>query len=1021
MPPSPIKPTHKSLAAYYQALQAYAAQDVTHEGALETAFQRLLNDTAKPHGLTLIPKQAIKRGGRTIYPDGTLRDEFNLAHGYWEAKDTDDDLSAEIRKKTASGYPLNNIIFEDTRAAVLFQNGGVAFEADLSDPRQLADLLNAFYSHTEPDIEGFEQAVGEFKERVPELAQGLAAIIKTAHRDNAKFQAAFAQFLTVCRAALNPNLSEAAVDEMLVQHLLTERLIRKIFDNPEFTQRNVIAAEVERVIGALVTKSFNRDEFLKSLDRFYRAIELAAQKLEDFTEKQHFLNTVYERFFQGYSVKVADTHGIVYTPQPIVDFMCASVVEVLQSEFGKSLGDREVQILDPCTGTGNFIVNLLRRIPKRQVPRVYREQLFANEVMLLPYYIAALNIEHAYYELTGEYEPFDGLCFVDTLDLAEKKQHAFDFMGEDNTARVEREKNAPITVIIGNPPYNVGQLNENDNNKNRKYDVVDGRIRQTYAKDSKAKLKAQLYDPYVKFFRWATDRLNSRDGIVCFVSNNSFVDQIAFDGMRAHLERDFSRIYHLHLEGNVRENPKLAGTAYNVFGIQVGVGITIAIRRQKHRARKILFHRVSKRLRRFEKLEWLSKHPTASSIKWTALKPDERRSWLKARNGDEFAGLVPISGRSAAGSSESLGAIFDVHSPGINSGRDSVVYDFDAAALTARVERLCDDYNAEVDRYQRKRKVDDIDAFVDYSKIKWSETLKRHLQSGENAEFDARRIKSALYRPFTKRHLYYDQLLNDRPGLFRRAFPDAKAGTANTVLAISDIGYRANQFSALVVNCHADMHLCAAVDAHQCFPFYIYNEGGTNRRENITDWALDQFRTHYKDKKIDKWAIFHYVYGLLHHAGYRERFADNLKRELPRIPLAPDFAPFSRAGRDLARLHLDYESLDPWPLDWIEAPGVPLSYHVDKMKLTKDKSALIVNPSLTLANIPPETFRYRLGNRSALDWVIDQYQISEDKRSGIRSNPNRADDPEYIVRLVGQVVRVSVETVKIVEALPGFR
>jgi predicted helicase len=337
-----------------------------------------------------------------------------------------------------------------------------------------------------------------------------------------------------------------------------------------------------------VSKSFDRDEFLRSLDRFYKAIEEAAHTLTDFSEKQHFLNTVYERFFQGYSVKVADTHGIDYTPQAIVDFMCASVDEVLDKEFGLPLGSPGVNILDPCTGTGNFIVNLLHRIPGKDLPRVYREQLFANEVMLLPYYIASLNIEHAYYERTGQYEPFEGLCFVDTLDLAEEREKSL--FVEENTARVEWQKNAPITVIIGNPPYNVGQLNENDNNKNRKYKVIDDRIASTYAKDSPATLGRQLYDPYVKFFRWAVDQLQGQEGVVCLVTNNSFVEQIAFDGMRKRLMEDFTHICHLHMEGNVRHNPTLSGTQYNVFGIQVGVGITVAIRANKHQDRRLYFH-----------------------------------------------------------------------------------------------------------------------------------------------------------------------------------------------------------------------------------------------------------------------------------------------------------------------------------------------------------------------------------------------------------------------------------------------
>jgi predicted helicase len=429
---------------------------------------------------TLITEQTLKIGGKHIRPDGVMRDEFNLPRGYWEAKDTDDDLDAEIRKKSAKGYPLTNIIFEDTREAALYQDGQERFRADLTTPQQVADLLNQFYTYAEPDIESFEQAVDEFQERVPELATGLADKIKQAHKDNKKFQAAYATFYALCQTALNPNISQVAVDEMLVQHLLTERLIRKIFDNPDFMRKNAIAVEIERVIDSLVSQSFSREEYLKSLDRFYRAIEDTAHGLEDFAEKQHFLNSIYERFFQGYSVKIADTHGIVYTPQPIVDFMCASVVEVLQTEFGKTLGDPDVVILDPATGTGNFIVNLLRRIPRRDLEHAYKERLFANEIMLLPYYIAALNIEHAYYELTGQYESFEGLCFVDTLDIAEGAQLRMSFMTEANSARVERQKQAPITVIIGNPPYNVGQVNENDNNKNRTYDIIDERVAETY-------------------------------------------------------------------------------------------------------------------------------------------------------------------------------------------------------------------------------------------------------------------------------------------------------------------------------------------------------------------------------------------------------------------------------------------------------------------------------------------------------------------------------------------------------------
>ena len=362
---NPIKPTHKAIQGYYEKLRAYSAQDVTNEMGLRSAFQHLLEETGRTHNWTLVPEQSVKVRGKSVRPDGTFRDDWHLPCGYWEAKDTGDDLEAEIRAKIAKGYPLTNTIFEDTRQAILFQNGREAFRIPLAEPAKLADLLNAFYTHTKPDIEGFKEAVEHFKERIPDLARALNERIVEAHKNNAKFKAAFADFFELCKNSLNPNLRREAVDEMLVQHLLTERLFRTIFDNPDFTKRNVIAVEIERVIDALASQSFSRADFLRKLDHFYKAIEDAARGLEDWSEKQHFLNTVYERFFQGYSVKVADTHGIVYTPQEIVDFMCASVEEVLKTEFGLGLGDPGVNILDPCTGTGNFIVNLMRRIPRR--------------------------------------------------------------------------------------------------------------------------------------------------------------------------------------------------------------------------------------------------------------------------------------------------------------------------------------------------------------------------------------------------------------------------------------------------------------------------------------------------------------------------------------------------------------------------------------------------------------------------------------------------------------------------------
>ena len=578
-----IDPKDKLLDSYYKNLKDLRQrQNVRHEGGTRRAFGELLSGIAKRKRWTLVEelsRQAIN-STRRIRLDGALRDQWKRPHAWWEAKDSADDLDAEIEKKIEDGYPLDNIIFEDTVTAVLYQDGHEARRTRIQHRQNFAQLLTQFLNHKVDAFDNFEQAIDHYGEEIRHIAATLKTKIEAAHRENRDFQNQFDEFMTLCKTSLNPNISREAVDEMLIQHLMTERIIRRVFHVERFARVNVIAAEIEKVIDALTSHHFNRGDFYGELEHFHKLIEEAADLL-DFHDKQEFINTVYERFFQGYSVQVADTHGIVYTPQPIVDFMCAAVEDALEKEFGAKLGDEGVILIDPATGTGNFAVNLLRRAFERS-PRnfedFYKQRLFANEVMLMPYYIASLNIEHQYWELTGKAEAFPGLCFVDTLDLARNRQ--LTFFTQANAERVERQKDADINVIIGNPPYNVGQINENDNNKNRRYDVIEKRIRETYARDSKATLKNQLYDAYVKFFRWAIDRLEGRDGIVCFVSNNSFVDAYAFDGMRKHLLQDFDKVYHLDLGGNIRKNQS-GGSIGNVFDIRVGVGITLAIRHRQ--------------------------------------------------------------------------------------------------------------------------------------------------------------------------------------------------------------------------------------------------------------------------------------------------------------------------------------------------------------------------------------------------------------------------------------------------------
>ena len=503
-----LKRTHKPIRAYYKALEKFDQLGFTHESSVRVAFQSLLQHCANKQGWTLVSEYAISlRQGKRIVIDGALVDDYLLTYGYWEAKDIHDDLTVEMNRKFAGGYPRDNILFQTPKRAILWQNGRQELDADLTDANELIETLDVFFSYRPPEYTAWEEASAQFKGKVAGIGQALAELIKKEQQNNSRFVTAFEEFLANCRQSINPNLSKASVEEMLIQHLLTMRLFRTVFSNSDFTHRNVIANEIEEVIRALTSQAFSQDSFLQSLDRYYFAIEQAAKTLHNYSQKQDFLNKVYEQFFQGFSEKVADSHGIVYTPQPIVDFMVHSVETVLKKEFSYSLADDNVHIIDPFVGTGNFIVRILREIPRTAVQHKYASELHCNEVLLLPYYIASMNIEHEYYDATDTYKAFRGICLVDTFDLASHKrpqQLGLDFM-EKNTVRVQEQQQQKITVIIGNPPYNAGQANENDNNKNRKYEVMDKRVQETYVKDSRATLKNKLSDPYVKAIRWASE------------------------------------------------------------------------------------------------------------------------------------------------------------------------------------------------------------------------------------------------------------------------------------------------------------------------------------------------------------------------------------------------------------------------------------------------------------------------------------------------------------------------------------
>ena len=1019
MPKLNLKPTHKSIRDYYATLQQYEQHDITHEGAVSAPFETLLNTCAKQVNATLIPQYATRTTtDDRIVIDGAVLNEYGIPIAYWEAKDIDDDLSKAVQQKREAGYPFDNILFQTPERGILIQNGQTALDLDISEPANLIESLQYLFSYTAPALDNWQTAVTDFRSHVPDLANKLMELIEQRYEKDPAFKKAFADFYEICRTSINPDLSRAAVEEMLIQHILTERIFRTVFGRSDFTRRNIIANEIENVSDALMQHAVSRDAFLAPLDRFYVSIEQAATLCRDFSQKQHFLNTFYEKFFQGFSEDVADTHGIVYTPQPIVDFMVNSVSHILKTEFGRTLSGTGVHIIDPFVGTGNFIVRLMQDIQGTALEEKYRHELHCNEVMLLPYYIACLNIEQEFFQRTQTYLPFEGIALADTFGILDGIQ--MKLISEANTKRVEKQKETDMFVVIGNPPYNTRQVNENDNNKNRPYKTIDKMLKDTYSHDSKASTRVALSDPYVKAILWASRRIKE-EGVVAFVTNNSFLDGIAFDGMRKHLAQDFDAIYVLDLGGNLRKGLKVSDA--NVFGIRVGVSINFFVKTKQNlpETARIFYFQTDELWNKNRKFDFLNECQHTGNIDWQAIQPSKQYTWLTEGLHADFDTFIPIGTKKAkALKGKAIDVIFKTYSVGLQTSRDAWLYNFNKETLIQNVKRTSNFYNMHVLKFKEIPQSDrDVDEFVEYddTQIKWSSGLKIKLEQGELVESAESKLRVSFFRPFTKMNLCFDRTLNHRMSMFPLVFPTPETEKENRVICVPSIGGRSDYWCFLT-DIIPNISI-TTLDVAQCFPFYTYNEDGTNRQENITDWALAEFRKHYSDESISKWDIFHYTYGILHHPMYREKYQANLKRDLPHIPFAEDFWGFANAGARLADIHVNYESQPKYDgLKYIETPDMPIDWRVERMKLSKDKTQLVYNNFLTIEGIPAAAFDYRLGTRSALEWIIDQYRVKVDKRSGIVNDPNRADQPRYIVDLIGQVISVSLRTVEIVADLP---
>ncbi len=1015
---------------YYNQL----ANLIRHGGArnemsIRRAFETLLNSYADRRGLLLVPElKVLGTKGRDVTPDGVLKNAMRLDFGLWESKDEKDDIDKEIQAKINKGYPLTNILFEDTQTAVLYQDNQQVMRAPMDDEAKLDEILNRFISFEPPQVKDFIRAIQQFKEDIPDIVQSLRELMDNEAQKNKDYREARDLFFELCKAEINPDIAPEDIREMMIQHILTADIFNSVFDGSNFHRSNNIARELERVIDTFMTIPV-RQNYLANIRHYYQTIRENASRMADHHEKQGFLKTVYEDFYKVYNPKGADKLGVVYTPNEIVRFMIESTDYLLEKHFGKNLHDKNVEILDPATGTGTFITTLIDSIAPKYLKHKYLNEIHANEVAILPYYIANLNIEYTYQQRMKTYEEFQNICFVDTLDntdaLAYEAQNlALNFgLSHENSERIRRQNERKISVVIGNPPYNANQMNFNEFNKNRDYNYIDKRIKDTFVYHSTAQ-KTKVYDMYARFYAWAMERVD-KNGIIAFITNRSFIDSRTYDGFRKVVADSFDFAYIVDTRSDVRVNPKIAGTTHNVFGIQTGVAIMFLVRKAetKKKSCKIDYAEMDDFWRKDVKLQWLSDNPL-KSISFRKITPDIKNNWLNLAD-TNFEDLIPLADKEVKLGHKREGAVFQLFSLGVATNRDEWLYDVDKDNLRRKIQFFSDHYKKAKKEFWRLKNKDE---FRDIT-IKFTSEILDHFVKNSELDFDEANFKEALFRPYIKEWTYFDRIITHR--LYKQnSFYPIGTDWDNKVICFSGPSSSKN---FQVLSCSKLVSL-DFLEKTQTVALYTYDSEG-NRHDNITDWGLEQFRENYNDKKIGKEDIFHYVYGVLHDPAYREKYELNLKRDFPRVPFYKDFWQWAKWGAELMKLHIGYETVEPYPLQEKNVGAAlvaaraketgrdkPRPYDVPKTKLRADKEngTIELDAETSLHGIPSPAWEYKLGNRSALEWILDQYKEKKPSDPTIAEKFNTyrfADHKDQLTDLLKRVCTVSVETMKIVEAM----
>lgn len=1007
--------------AYHTKIAGQKKLGANNEQNLRQIFYELLKNYTDAEGLTIQYEQRERTYLFDNYPDGRILRQ-NIPMGHIENKDAADDLDKEIDKKlNGRKYPKYNILFENTERLVLYQAGKKVEDISMYDAKELNRVLLRFVQYQTAEQLEFIQALNTLKGLVPDLAQELREFLLAQKDQNDQFKSSLDEFLQESHKLINKYLTYDDVIGIIIQHLLTEDIFIIFFSDAEFHKQNAIAKQIENIMGTL---SHKKREIHSKIDDYIILLKKYIHQMGK-EDKKDVLRIFYEDFYTALNRKKADIQGIVYTPLAIVRFMIEAADHFLYKYFNKTLASNGVKILDPCTGTGIFMSELIEFLPQNNLEYKYDNELFANEIDVLPYYIANLNIEYAYHGKMNNYKSFENICLIDTLEFQKEGERLFGiqhFSGE-NLERAVRQYDQDISVVIGNPPYNANQKSENHNNKNKVYQEVDRKIKETYIKESTAQ-KTKQFDMYKRFIRWASDRIND-NGMIAFITNNAYLDAAQDDGFRKCVRREFDYIYIVDLKGNARKNNKKEGES--VFNIMVGTAIAFFIKdaRIKDKKAEIFYKSVEDFAKRREKLFMLS----SSKIKtmdFERIIPTDKSQWLGQTDNDfeEHPALILKEVKNKGIGDKK--ALFRLFSLGVATNRDNWAYDFNPQQLARKAQKLISVYDKERAKYKGRDYQDyEMKRELDYS-IKWVGDTINYMVKDKQIEYNRQNIRESLYRPFCKKYLYfaypYCQRLYQNP----KIFPTGAEGE-NLCINIPVLGSR---HGIPIYASKYTLDLNSFGDPAISVPLYRCTDTG-EKQLNITDWGLALFREKYGEQ-ISPEDIFNYCYAVLSSPSYQEKYALNLKTDYPRIPLYEDFEFYRSRGEKLIFLHADFESVKPYKglevtvdNDYLpEGIGNPNKNKVTHpMKLDKKNGILYLDAKNKISGIPLEVFEYKIGTKSALDWVIEYHKFKKlDPEKELHHKTLIEEDLDtydwksirsYLLDLVPKIITVSLDTINI--------